>query len=585
MNLYSRLLSYLKPYKTKFFLASACMILVSASSGAAAIIIQPILDEIFMKRDTDMLTILPAGVVLIYLVRGFGRYYASSLMQVIGQQAVRDIRDRLFGHLQALSLRFYSSKQTGQLMSRITNDVQVIQDSVSIVVYDFLRESLTMIVLLGVVFYRDFELALVATLVIPLSGVFIGKLGRRLRVVSKESQERMAELNSMLLENFTGIRVVQAFGMQEYEINKFKKGNQAYFETVKRMIKINELSSPLLEFIGAIGIAAIIWYGGGQVIEGNTTIGAFFSFLTALFMLYAPISKLSRVYNKVQQALAAAQRIFDLIDTPSLINDKTGAVALKPLERGIDIIGVTFEYDPGKPVLHDIDLHVDKGEALAFVGASGAGKTTLINLIPRFFEVASGAILFDGHDIRDVTVKSLRGQIGIVTQEIFLFHDTIRNNIAYGHTEADIEEVERAAKAAYAHEFIMQMPDGYDTLIGERGIKLSGGQRQRVSIARAIMKDPPVLILDEATSALDTESELMVQKAMSNLISGRTTFVIAHRLSTILNADKIVVLDKGKVIETGAHEELMSQNGYYRRLFELQYANSTENGSSRQAIS
>ncbi|HEB70992.1 MAG TPA: lipid A export permease/ATP-binding protein MsbA [Nitrospirae bacterium] len=585
MNLYSRLLSYLKPYKTKFFLASVCMILVSASSGAAAIIIQPILDEIFMKRDIDMLTILPAGVVLIYLVRGFGRYYASSLMQVIGQQAVRDIRDRLFGHLQALSLRFYSSKQTGQLMSRITNDVQVIQDSVSIVVYDFLRESLTMIVLLGVVFYRDYKLALVAVLVIPLSGVLIGRLGRRLRVVSKESQEKMAELNSMLLENFTGIRVVQAFGMQEYEIGKFKKGNQAYFDTIRRMIKINELSSPLLEFIGAIGIAAIIWYGGGQVIEGNTTIGAFFSFLTALFMLYAPISKLSRVYNKVQQALAAAQRIFDLIDTPSLINDKTGAVALKPLERGIDIIGVTFEYDPGKPVLHDIDLHVDKGEALAFVGASGAGKTTLINLIPRFFEVASGAILFDGHDIRDVTVKSLRGQIGIVTQEIFLFHDTIRNNIAYGHTEAEIEEVERAAKAAYAHEFIMKMPDGYDTLIGERGIKLSGGQRQRVSIARAIMKDPPVLILDEATSALDTESELMVQKAMSNLISGRTTFVIAHRLSTILNADKIVVLDKGKVIETGAHEELMNQNGYYRRLFELQYANSTENGSSRQAIS
>jgi len=585
MNLYSRLLSYLKPYKSKFFLASACMILVSASSGAAAIIIQPILDEIFMKQDITMLTILPVGVVLIYLVRGLGRYYASSLMQVIGQQAVRDIRNRLFGHLQALSLRFYSSKQTGQLMSRITNDVQVIQDSVSIVVYDLLRETLTMIVLLGVVFYRDFNLALIAVLVIPLSGIFIGRLGRKLRVVSKESQEKMAELNSMLLENFTGIRVVQAFGMQEYEIDKFKKGNHAYFDTVRRMIKINELSSPLLEFIGAIGIAAIIWYGGKQVIEGATTIGAFFSFLTALFMLYTPISKLSRVYNKVQQALAAAQRIFDLIDTPSLINDKIDAVALQPLERGIDIRNVSFSYDPGKPVLLDINLHADKGEVIAFVGASGAGKTTLINLIPRFFEVADGEILFDGHDIRDVTIKSLRGQIGIVTQEIFLFHDTIRNNIAYGHTEAKMQEVERAAKAAYAHEFIMKMPDGYDTMIGERGVKLSGGQRQRISIARAIMKDPPVLILDEATSALDTESELMVQKAMSNLISGRTTLVIAHRLSTILNANKIVVLDKGKIIETGAHEQLLNQNGYYRRLFDLQYANSSETGSSGQSIS
>ncbi len=575
MIIYKRLLSYLKPYRAKFIGASICMLLVSASAGAAALIIQPILDDIFMKKDANMLLLLPIGVIGIYFVRGVARYFASSIMQLIGQLAVRDIRNDLFKHLQTLSLKFYSTRQTGQLMSRVTNDVQVIQDSVSIVVYDLIRESLTMLALTCVVFYRDWKLALVAIIVMPFSALLIGRLGKFLRVASKESQEKIAELNAMLLETFTGIRVVQAFGMEKYEINRFEKVNQGYFETIKRMIRINELSSPLLEFIGALGIAFIIWYGGKQVISGVTTVGAFFSFLTALFMLFTPISKLSRVYNKIQQALAAAQRIFDMMDTPSEIKDKPDATELEPLKKGIELKQVSFSYEPGKPVLEDINLNVAKGEIIAFVGSSGAGKSTLVNLIPRFFDTDSGAVLFDGHDVKDVKVKSLRSQIGIVTQEIFLFNDTIRNNIAYGQEDATYAEVEQAAKTAFAHDFIMETPDGYDTMIGERGMKLSGGQRQRISIARAIMKNPAVLIFDEATSALDSESELMVQKALANLMTGRTTFVIAHRLSTILHSDTIAVLDGGRIVECGAHDMLLEQDGIYLKLFELQFSNAS----------
>ena len=578
MNLYKRLLSYLQPYRSKFIGASVCMLLVSASAGAAALIIQPILDDIFLSKDGKMLMLLPIGVIGIYLVRGIARYFASSLMQMIGQLAVRDIRNHLFSHLQTLSLKFYSSRQTGQLMSRVTNDVQVIQDSVSIVVYDLIRESLTMMVLTCVVFYRDWKLALVAIIVMPFSALLISRLGRFLRVASKESQEKIAELNAMLLETFTGIRVVQAFGMEKYEINRFAKVNQGYFETIKRMIKINELSSPLLEFIGAVGIAFIIWYGGQQVISGATTVGAFFSFLTALFMLFTPISKLSRVYNKIQQALSAAQRIFDMMDTPPEITDKQGAMELGALKEGIELKHVCFSYEQGTPVLDNINLYVAKGEIVAFVGSSGAGKSTLVNLIPRFFDTGSGSVLFDGYDVKDVTVKSLRSQIGIVTQEVFLFNDTIGNNIAYGQEDATVEEIEQAAKTAFAHDFIMETPAGYGTMIGERGVKLSGGQRQRISIARAIMKNPAVLILDEATSALDSESELMVQKALSNLMTGRTTFVIAHRLSTILDADTIAVLDGGRIVESGAHDLLLRKNGFYRRLVDLQFSNASSVG-------
>ncbi|MDH5509713.1 MAG: ABC transporter ATP-binding protein/permease [Nitrospinota bacterium] len=571
MELYKRLLGYLKPYWRRFAVASFCMLIVSLTSGATAMMIQPVLDDIFLRKDEKMLLLLPVGVVLIYMARGIGRYLASSQMQVIGQLAIRDIRNGLFSHIQGLSLDFFSKRKTGQIISRITNDVYVIQDSVSIVVYDLVRESMTMMVLLAVVYYHNWRLATVALLVIPFSGFLIDRLGKRLRVVSRETQEAMADLNAMLVETFTGIRVVQAFGMEKYEVEKFDLVNQTYFGRMRRAIKINELSSPLLEFIGAFGIAAIIWYGGAMVMEGKTTVGAFFSFIMALFMLYAPVAKLSRVYNKIQQALAAATRIFEIMDIKPTVRQEPDAIALPPLALGIEFRDVSFQYDDGDKALSGINLNVKRGMVYALVGPSGAGKTTLVNLIPRFFDATDGAILFDGHDIRHVTLASLREQIGIVTQDVFLFNDTIRNNIAYGRSEAAMEEVERAAQAAYAHDFIIKAPDGYETVVGERGHKLSGGERQRLSIARAIMKNPAVLILDEATSALDTESELMVQKALENLMTQRTTFVIAHRLSTILNANQIVVMDGGRVAEQGPHDRLILEDGLYKKLFELQF--------------
>ncbi|MEE8484919.1 MAG: ABC transporter ATP-binding protein, partial [Nitrospinota bacterium] len=453
------------------------------------------------------------------------------------------------------------------------NDIQLIQESISVVVYDIVREGFTAIVLLGVLFYRDAKLASIAVIVIPFSAMLIGRLGRTLRGKVKKTQERMAELTSLMLEALSGYRIVQAFGMQDYELKRFKKSNESFFHAMLKMIKISEIASPLMEFVGAFGIAAIIWYGGMQVIEGETTVGNFFSFMAALFMLFPVISRLSRVYNKIQQASAAASRVFEIIDLEPEISDAQNAKPVKRLHGEVRFDNVSFSYDT-EPVLKDINLSVKAGSIIAIVGTSGAGKSTLVDLIPRFYDPTQGRILLDGTDIRGATLETLRGQTGIVTQEIFLFNDSIKNNIAYGKEETPMEKIVDAAKAAYAHEFISEMPQGYDSVIGERGVKLSGGQRQRISIARAILKDPAILILDEATSALDTESEIMVQKALANLMKNRTTFVIAHRLSTILHADRIIVLDGGRIVEEGRHETLMAGNGYYKKVHDMQFSNS-----------
>jgi subfamily B ATP-binding cassette protein MsbA len=358
--------------------------------------------------------------------------------------------------------------------------------------------------------------------------------------------------------------------MEGYEVDRFRRENESYYQVMKKAIRLNELASPLLEFVGAFGIAAVVWYGGLQVIEGKTTVGSFFSFMTALFMLFAPISKLARANNKVQQALGASHRIFELLDAPPEITDRKEARDLPPLRHQIEYRDVSFRYN-SEPVLSGISLTIPKGTVTALVGLSGAGKSTFVDLIPRFYDVNSGGILIDGTDIRDVRLSSLRGQIGIVTQEIFLFNDTIRNNICYGHAESGEDRMVEAAKTAYAHDFILNFPEGYDTRIGERGLKLSGGERQRLSIARAILKNPEILILDEATSSLDSESETMVQKALNNLMRNRTTVVIAHRLSTIVNADRIVVLDGGRIAEVGTHKELLERNGLYRKIYHLQF--------------
>jgi len=560
----------MRPYWKAFIFAFVCMVVVSATTGLTAWIVQPVLDDIFIKKDVFMLKLLPFAVVVLYLGRGIFRYLATYTMNSIGIVVVMKIRSDLYNHLQTLSLNFFHGKRTGELMSRITSDVSLIEGSASNLLSDFIREILSMAGLIFVIFYRDWELAVIALLVFPPSLYFLVKIGEKLKRLSRKSQEKMADMASVLQENFTGIRVIKAFNKEEYESRRFSEENSRFFNLAKKTIKYVEISSPLMEFVGAFGLAMIIWYGGMKVINDQISPGSFFSFMAALFMLYAPVRKLSRSNNKLQQAIAAALRVFYIIDTKPEIVDKDDAVALPSLSKRIEFKDVGFRYDT-EPVLKDINLKINKGEIIAIVGVSGVGKTTLVDLIPRFYDVTEGSIKIDDIDIRNVTLKSLRDQIGIVTQETFLFNQTVRYNIAYGNQDAFQEKIIQAAKAAYADDFIMKMPDQYDTVIGERGVKLSGGQRQRIAIARALIKDPPILILDEATSSLDTESEQIVQKALQNLMKNRTTFVIAHRLSTIVRADRIVVLDEGTIIDIGSHEELLKRGGLYHKLHEMQF--------------
>jgi len=579
---YQRLLRYLKPYMGAFIFASVCMVIVSSTSGGAAYLIQPLLDDIFIKKDRQMLAILPWAIVGIYFLRGIGRYVASLMMQKIGAQTVRDIRNDLYRHIQQLSLAFFHRQTTGKLVSRIVNDIGMIQDAISIVVYDVFREGFTIITLIAVLIYRDPALSIFALVVLPFSAILVGRMGRTIRGITLSTQERIADISSLMHEAFSGVRVVKAFGMEKYEAERFNVENEKFFRLWLKTIRINEISSPLLEFIGAFGIGAIVWYGGNQVIAGKSSVGNFFSFLTALFMIMAPITKLGRVYNKIQQAMAASARVFEIMDIRPEVAEQKDAHLMGQVKNNVTFENVHFSYGH-EPVLRAINLTARVGTITAIVGMSGAGKSTLADLIPRFYDPKEGRVLFDGVDIRTVSLESLRAQIGIVTQEVFLFNDTVRNNIAYGRDSVPMEAVCAAARAAYAHDFILNLPNGYDTVIGERGARLSGGQKQRLSIARALLKNPAILILDEATSALDTESEMEVQKALNNLMENRTTFVIAHRLSTILHAHRIIVMEKGVVVEEGTHEALLAKNGLYSKVFTLQFSSNTAGGGAHGA--
>jgi subfamily B ATP-binding cassette protein MsbA len=457
-------------------------------------------------------------------------------------------------------------------MSRITNDVNSMQGAVSEAVTSLLKDSFTLICLMFVIFYRDWQLALVAMVIFPVTIYPIATFGRKIRKLATRTQMTMGSLTTLLQETISGARIVKAFGREDYESSRFSRENETLLKLTLKSVTISAVSSPFMEFLGGVGIAAIIFYGGYQVIQGVSTPGTFFSFLAALIMLYEPIKRLTNVNNTIQQGIAGAQRVFSIIDAVPEIRNKPEAIPLPAISKAIDIRNVTFRYED-TPVLKQINLTVRAGEAVAFVGMSGGGKTTLVNLIPRFYDVSEGQILIDGRDIRDVTMESLRAQIGIVTQQTILFNDTVRNNIIYGDIEKTEADVIRAAKAANAHHFIMNLPDGYDTVIGEQGTKLSGGERQRISIARALLKDAPILVLDEATSSLDTEAEIEVQEALENLMKGRTTLVIAHRLSTIRNADRIVVLVNGEIVEEGTHEALLDKKGEYFRLYQMQFKN------------
>ena len=570
MNPFFRLLRYAAPYRLRFAAAVVAMLVYAGASVALARIIKDILDKVLPLGEDVGLT--AALIIAYYVLKGLGSYFSAYLMTDIGQRVVRDIRNGLQRHILGQSASFFARRTTGQLMSRVTNDVGQVQHAVSQTVGDLLQESLALVGYAGLLFYYDAGLALVCLTGAPLIVYPLAQLGRRLRRMTRRSQEALEQLSHVSVEAFTGHRIVKAFGAEGREAQKFEGASDRLYRTNMRVTRIVSILPPIMELLGGLAIAVALWYGSREIAAGRLTSGEFTSFIAALLLMYGPVKKLSRVNASLQQALAAAERIFDLLDTHTEVQEAPGAKPLPPFRRSVEFRDVMFAYeDTPRPILRDVTLTVSAGQMVAVVGRSGAGKTTLVNLLPRFYDVTGGAILVDGIDVRQVTLASLRAQIGIVTQETVLFDDTIAQNIAFGAPHATPEQIEGAARAANAHDFIMAMPERYATTIGERGQRLSGGQRQRLAIARAILKDSPILILDEATSALDSESELLVQHALANLLRNRTSFVIAHRLSTIRRADAIIVMDRGRVVEVGRHEELLARpNGVYTRLHDMQ---------------
>lgn len=565
-----RLLELIRPHLRRLALAGVCMLLVSAASAGTAYLIKPAMDEIFIKKDLAMLKLLPAAFLLVSLIKALSDWGSTYFLQSVGLRAMTDLRQRLFNHIHDMPLGFFDKASTGVLMSRITNDVKEIQMAVTRAVTGMIKDSLTVVGLIFVVFYQNWKLAIIAVAVLPLAFYPLVRFGKRLRKLARKRQETVGNLSTVLHESFTGVRIVKAFTMEDHEKRRFADQNQGVLRYQLKALRIDALSSPLMEFIGAIGISAIIGYGGYQVVNGTSTPGTFFSFLGALLMLYKPVKSLNKLNSTLQTGIASMVRVYEILDQKSNIVEKPGAVVLERAEGAVEFRNVSFAYD-SVPVLKDINIRVRPGEIIALVGSSGGGKTTLVNLIPRFYDVTSGAVLVDGMDVRDLTLRSLRNQIAMVTQQSFLFNDTVRNNIAYGAPWKDEEAIIEAAKAAYAYDFIRELPNGFDTVVGEQGVMLSGGQRQRICIARALLKDAPILILDEATSALDSEAEQEVQRALENLMQGRTTFVIAHRLSTIQIADRILVISNGRIVEEGPHQALLALRGEYRRLYDIQF--------------
>ena len=572
VTVYRRMLEYVRPYTGRLILAMLFMVGVSAFHGSIAFLVKPALDDIFIKKDASRLALIPLLVLGVYIVKAIFEFSQSYLMSGVGQRVIRDIRERLYRHLQSMSLSFYTRHPTGVLMSRVLNDVALMQGAVTDAVTGLIKDCFTGIFLIGVVFYRDWRLALIALVAFPLAFWPIARFGRKMRRTSIKTQEVTGGLASHLQETISGAKLVKAFGAEEYEVDRFAARNTDLFRLSMKIVKVHAITSPLSETFAGIGAAAVIFYGGYSVVNGQSTPGNFFSFMTALFMLYEPVKRLSRVNNVIQQGIAAAERVFEVMDTLPEVEEKPGAPALPPIRREIEIDHVDFRYsNDGEYILKDISLRVPAGTLVAIVGSSGAGKTTLVDLLPRFYDPRNGAIRIDGTDIREVTLSSLRAQIGVVSQHTILFNDTVRANIAYGLPGAPLSKIEESARRANAHGFVSRLRDGYDTVVGEQGLKLSGGERQRLAIARALLKDAPILILDEATSALDSESESVVQDALDALMRGRTTFVIAHRLSTVRNADLILVVEDGRIVERGTHDELLTGETRYRSFYLKQF--------------
>ena len=575
-SLYRRLLAYLRPYWWPHFtLAILCMLLFSATNGAMPFLIRHIFDDVFTGKNLFALKILPFAIVGVFLLRGVVGFGSTYLTEYVGQRIVADLRNVLNDHIQHMSLSFFNSTPTGTIVSRVTNDVAMVRTALTDAVAAVLKDASSLIILVVVAFYQDWLLSLIAFVAFPASVLPVIRLSKRLRSFAKRGQVSMGNMTMLLQETIQGNRVVKAFGMEAYEKQRFGEENDRLFRLSMKGTAIRAFTNPMMEVLAAFGIAGVVWYGGYSVIVGGRTQGAFLAFLTALFLLYDPFKGLARSNTAIQQALGAAERVMELLDTATDVADRPGARRLDGVRRGVHFEDVSFRYEH-EWVLRHIDLEIHRGEVVALVGMSGGGKSTLADLILRFYDVAEGRITIDGDDVRDYTLASLRAQMAIVTQHTFLFNDTVRSNIAYGDITKDMDAIIAAARAANAHDFIMELPEGYDTVIGELGVKLSGGQRQRLAIARALLKNAPILVLDEATSALDNESERSVQSALDTLMQNRTTLVIAHRLSTIRRADRIVVIVRGRIVEHGTHEELLALNAEYRKLYDLQFQDDVE---------
>ncbi len=564
------ILSLIKDSRVRLFVAAVCSAMVAAMTAATAYLVKPAVEKIFEQKDSQMLVLIPAVIVAVFAIKGIAAYGSGYLLSYVGQDIIRRMRNRLYNHIQDLPLAFFQREKTGDLMSRITNDVAIISSMFSSAVTGSIRDGFTIIGLMAVTFVQIPELAVFTFIIFPIAGYPLFYFGRKIRRVRRGVQEAWADLNAFLHETLTGAKIVKAFSMEDHERKRFEQKSRRIFRLEMKENKVKEMSSPLMEILGGLGIGFILWYGGRHVIAGTYSFGTFMSFLTAVGLMYQPLKKISRLNNAVQRGMAAIERIYDILERTSDVIETDSPIPIRNGAHRISFQDVSFKYDRDL-VLKNVNLEAEIGEIIALVGMSGGGKTSLVNLIPRFYDPSPGAVLIDGVDIRQISIATLRSQIAIVTQEPILFNDTVRNNIAYGRADASEQQIVAAAKSAYAYEFIESFPDGFNTSIGELGGRLSGGQRQRICIARALVKDAPILILDEATSSLDSEAEILVQKALGNLMKGRTTFVIAHRLSTIGNADRIIVLVDGRIVEEGRHEQLMSLEREYYKLYQMQF--------------
>lgn len=572
MGSYKRLLTYVRPYIGRMIFGLVCMIIAAAAYLVVPWLIKNVVDKVLAEKNMYMLNLVVISILVVFLVRGFATYGQTYTMSYIGQRVIIDIREAMFKHLQRLDQAYYDRRKTGVIMSNLTNDVAALQSAIVDNLVSFITEGVTLIGSLVSMLYLDWKLTLVTLVIVPVVLGIINIFGKRLRIAGHDVQGRIADITSLLQETISGARVVRSFAREGYEVQRFERENQRNFRAVMRATKLTSLLSPLVEFSAAIAVTVILWYGGYSVVTGAITAGSLIAFLIYAINLSNPVKRLSQVYGNIQKAMAAGDRVFAILDTKPEVVEKTNAIVLPEVDGRVRFDHVSFSYDGEKKALDDFSLDVPAGRVVAIVGPSGAGKTTIANLLPRFYDATEGAITVDGIEVRDVTFQSLREQIGVVPQETMLFNATIKDNILYGRLDGTDEEVYAAAKAANALEFIERLPEGMDTLVGERGSSLSGGQRQRIAIARAILKNPKILILDEATSALDTESEKLVQEALERLMQGRTAFVIAHRLSTIKNADQIVVLREGKLVESGTHDELVAAGGLYQHLYSVQFA-------------